>query len=109
MMYQAQYPQHLPTPLEARIRLLEALPEGWGGPDTLPPTKLIADNVRGLLKALPIKYVCRLHDESIRPSPNGTLVIDWENLQEELLSVEMGEYDAGFFSIEQGATQPHQR
>ena len=69
----------------------------WDGYGAVPPDNSVIVNARAFLDMMPVSLANELTENSIVPTPYGTLVFDWEK-NANLISVEIGENEIGFFT-----------
>jgi predicted enzyme involved in methoxymalonyl-ACP biosynthesis len=81
-----------------KVSEFESLQENWDGHNAKPISKKVIFNANMFLKRLPGYYSDKLNIEDIVPTPYGTIVIDWYNEDEELLSMEIGKTKIGYFT-----------
>jgi hypothetical protein len=80
-----------------RINSLGELTPNWDGHGAIVPDPLVINNVKGFIKSLPESIVPDLQTDDLVATPYGTIVIDFKP-KVELVSVEIGEKEIGFFS-----------
>lgn len=83
-----------------RIDQIENLMENWDGYGAAVPSKIVCDNARTFFQTL-IDNNCLIpHYDEISPTPYGSIVIDVypDKEDEDLVSIEIGKHQAGFFT-----------
>jgi|GEM_PF-5942114 len=83
--------------ISKRINEIASLNYNWDGYNAVTPEPIVFLNVYNFLKSLPTYVIGNLNKDEITPTPYGTIVLDW-NKNDELVSVEIGETECGFFS-----------
>ncbi len=81
-----------------KVSEFESLPANWDGHDAMPISGKVVFNANMFLKKLPGYYSDKLNIEDITPTPYGTIVMDWYNDAEELISIEIGKTKVGYFT-----------
>jgi hypothetical protein len=81
--------------IKRKIHSLTLLEDNWDGYGGLPLLVSISEKTILFVPLLNSIYIDSISD--IFPNPNGTLTIDWENIKNEKLSLEIGENTYSFF------------
>jgi hypothetical protein len=81
-----------------KIKSFQRLSANWDGHNGVKPSIQVMNNAVHFLYTIPKSYRNLLSEESIVPTPYGTIVFDWYNEKEELISIEIGEEKLGFFT-----------
>jgi hypothetical protein len=81
-----------------KISGFKILGPDWDGHNAIPPSKEAILNSIALLKNLPEKYQDTLSIDEIIPTHYGTIILDWYNSKEELVSLEVGKTKVGYFT-----------
>jgi hypothetical protein len=80
-----------------RIQKFNILEDSWDGAGAVAPDRRTIGNAIRFIENLSEFLISELNPENIICTPYGTIVLDWYN-NEDLLSVEIGEKEMGFFS-----------
>jgi hypothetical protein len=89
---------HTIEDLEMRINSFLALQDNWDGYGAAAPEEATITNAIKFIQSLPTSIIENVEEDEINASPYGTLVVDFRNSKEELVSVEIGKNQIGFFS-----------
>jgi hypothetical protein len=74
---------------------------GWDGPDSVPVDVLTRLNALEFLKEIRDRILL-INEDYIYPTGDGTIVIDFQNDLDDLVSVEFGKASIGFFTQTEG-------
>ncbi len=72
--------------------------ENWDGYGAVPPSEQVIANSIHFLKNLNEKLLSHLEIDNITPTTHGTIDFQWENDDDEYVSVEIGETLLGYMS-----------
>jgi hypothetical protein len=87
--------------IHREINSYKNLKDGWDGVDSSAPTNETINNTLGLVDSL--GDCLELIDEDyIYPTWDGTIVIDFQNDYDDLVSVEIGQHSIGYFFQTEG-------
>lgn len=81
--------------LKDKIREISELEDNWDGYGAIAVKEKVIENVLNLVITLNGEEIDKCTD--IFPNPHGTISIEWENEKNELLSLEIGEYNYSYF------------
>jgi hypothetical protein len=84
--------------LSSKLDYLLNLEDNWDNCGGLAISEEVFLNAYQFLKTIPKKYQDKISPDNITPSSYGTICIDWFNLHNELLSLEIGKTKIGFFT-----------
>ena len=79
------------------VEELAELADDWDGYGGTGPSVQTVGNVHRLLTELSPDAVQRLHQESLTPTPYGTITLEWEAAPDRFLRVEMGDTEWAYF------------
>ena len=85
------------TKIYKRIAEINELRDNWDGYGAATISPRIIDTILQFLQVLPAKYAMKLDEDSLTPTPYGTLVVNWE-VDRDIISLEIGEESAAYFS-----------
>jgi hypothetical protein len=86
---------------ESEITSYSKHKSGWDGTDSVPIDVLTRLNAINFLKEIRDRILL-ISEEYIYPTGDGTIVIDFQNNLDDLVSVEFGEMSIGFFTQTEG-------
>jgi hypothetical protein len=75
--------------LNSRLNDFTKLPDNWAGEGTAAISAIVVSNVRAFLHSIGDDYTIKLNNESLTPTPYGTINLDWAT-ENGNLSVEIG-------------------
>lgn len=90
--------------LKSRITSFLKLKNNWDGQGAIVPKPETISNSIGILEDLSISSIYHLDEEDIHLTPYGTVVIDWEFDNDNILSLEIGYNSMGYFYEKDGKT-----
>ncbi|MCB0629215.1 MAG: hypothetical protein R2824_04820 [Saprospiraceae bacterium] len=80
------------------IEKLKSLDDNWDGRGAVALSPYVVANTVHFIEQIPKRYKDLLEDDSLTPTPYGTIVIDWySSNNEDNFSVEIGDEEVGFF------------
>ena len=91
--------------IDQRVFQIQNMPDNWDQQGAVAASIGTIENTLQFLNLLPKLGLENLLPEDIRPTPYGTIEIDWHD-NSDLLSVEIGFEKIGFFSVVGNAYGP---
>lgn len=82
--------------IHGEINSYKNLQDGWDGFDSTAPTEETINNTLGLVDSLG-DLLQVINEDYIYPTWDGTIVIDFQNDYDDLVSVEIGSNSIGYF------------
>lgn len=81
-----------------KVDALQKLEHNWDGNGADVPNGQTFFNVLRFLHRMPVDVLEQLNEEDIKLTPYGTVVLDFQNQNKDLISVEIGDTKIGYFT-----------
>lgn len=90
-----------------RLDAIADLEENWDGYGASTVSVTIINNCKDFISSLPNRYLKALNIENIISTPNGTVILEWENELEHIVSIEIGTKKSAYFAELPDGSEPY--